>query len=391
MKFDDDEQAVAIANDSIYGLGGGVFSSNTARAECIARGIRTGTMWINNYHIFADFAPFGGYKQSGVGREQGAAGLHEYVQIKRLHVPTFADKNSNMTFQVLRDDNRVEGFCYACPTQLIAGHGSLSGIYKAIVELGCRRALVLTDPGVQRAGLADLAKNALVDFCLGIYDRITAEPDVESADGAVELARELRADCIVSVGGGSVIDIGKAVCVALKNGGKAKDYLNMQMLTEPQTPHIAIPTTAGTGSEVTSIAVFTSKAAGRKLFIVDPRIVPDVAILDPRFTMTLPRDRTASTAMDALTHAIEALTSPLANAVCDGHALQAIRLIGQNLPLVIDDGSNEQARLNMQIAATMAGMAFTIAQVGLCTAWRMRLACCTMCRTVLRAGSCFPG
>jgi alcohol dehydrogenase class IV len=365
IKFDDDEEAVAIANDSIYGLGGGVFSTNTARAERVARGVRTGTMWINNYHIFADFCPFGGYKQSGVGRELGAAGLHEYTQVKRIHVPAMADKNSNITFQLMSDSKKVEGFSYNCPTNVIAGHGSLSAIYKSAVDLGCRRALVLTDPGVREAGLADLVKDALVDFCAGIYDNIPPDPDLESVDAAVAAARELKADCIVSVGGGSVLDTGKAVAVTLKNGGKANDHLNMQVLTEPQTPHIAIPTTAGTGSEVTNIAVLTSKGAGRKLFIVDTRIMPNVAILDPRFTMTLPRNLTAATAMDAMTHAVEALMSIMANPVCDGQALHAIRLISENLPLVVADGKNEKARLNMQIAATMAGWAFTVAQVGL--------------------------
>jgi aldehyde dehydrogenase (NAD+) len=96
IRYDSDEEAMAIANDSIYGLGGGVFSSNNARAERVARGVRTGTMWINNYHVFADFCPFGGYKQSGVGRELGGAGLHEYTQIKRIHVPVLADHRSNI-------------------------------------------------------------------------------------------------------------------------------------------------------------------------------------------------------------------------------------------------------------------------------------------------------
>ena len=365
IKFDSDEEAVAIANDSIYGLGGGVFSTNTARAERVARGVRTGTMWINDYHIFADFCPFGGYKQSGVGRELGGPGLHEYIQVKRVHIPALADKNSNMTFQLMSDNKRVEGFSYNCPTNVIVGHGSLSAIYKAVVDLGCRRALILTDTGVRKAGLADLVESALVDFCVGIYDNIPPDPDLEAVDAAVAVARELKADCIVSVGGGSVLDTGKAVCVTLKNGGKANDHLNMQVLTEPQTPHIAVPTTAGTGSEVTNIAVITSKGAGRKLFIVDTRIMPNVAILDPRFTMTLPKDMTAATAMDAMTHAVEALMSMMSNQVCDGQALHAIRLISENLPLVVADGKNEKARLNMQIAATMAGWAFTIAQVGL--------------------------
>ena len=365
IKYDGDEEAVAIANDSIYGLGGGVFSGNTARAERVAHAVRTGTMWINNYHIFADFCPFGGYKQSGVGRELGMPGLYEYTQVKRIHVNAMADHRTNITFQLMSDYKKVDGFGYNCPTIVTAGHGALSSISKTISDLGCRRALVLTDPGVRKAGLAELVKDALSAFCVGIYDKIPADPDLETVDAATAAARELKADCIVSVGGGSVIDTAKGVCVTLKNGGKANDYLNMLTLTEPQTPHIAIPTTSGTGSEVTNVSVLTSKGAGRKLFIVDTRIVPNVAILDPRFTVSLPGSLTAATAMDALTHAVEAMTSIMANPICDGMALQAIRLISENLPLVIADGKNEKARLNMQIAATMAGWAFTVAQVGL--------------------------
>jgi alcohol dehydrogenase class IV len=200
---------------------------------------------------------------------------------------------------------------------------------------------------------------------VGVYDRIPTDPDMDAVDRATETARELRADCIVSVGGGSVIDAAKAVCVTLKNGGKANDHLNMLVLTEPQTPHIAIPTTSGTGSEVTSVAVLTNQNAGRKLFIVDTNIMPNVAILDPRFTLSLPKELSITTAMDAMTHAIEAMSSTMANPICDGLALQAIRLIHENLPVVVSDGRDEKARLNMQIAATMAGFAFTVAQVGL--------------------------
>ena len=365
IKYDSDEEAVAIANDSIYGLAGGVFSSNTARAERAAAGVRTGTMWINNYHIFSDFCPFGGYKQSGIGRDFGMECLHEYTQMKRIHVNSMAHNQTNMFFQLLSDYKKVDGFGYSCPTNVVAGHGALSSISKAIVDLGCKRALILTDPGVKAAGLADLVKNALADFCIGVFDKIPADPDLEAVDAATEAARELKADCIVSVGGGSVIDTAKGVCVTLKNGGKANDYLNFMVLTEPQTPHIAIPTTSGTGSEVTNIAVLTSHGAGRKLFIVDPKIIPNVAILDPRFTLGLPKLLTVTTAMDAMTHAVEAMTSIMSNLICDGMALQAIRLINEKLPLAVKDGKNEKARINLQVAATMAGWAFTIPQVGL--------------------------
>ena len=365
IKYDSDDEAVAIANDSMYGLGGGVFSRSNARAVRVAEKIRTGTVWINNYHIFADFCPFGGYKQSGVGRELGAAGLAEYTQIKRLHVNSFAAVESNFTMSCLSDETKVALVQYNCPTNVLSGHGTLHAIYKEIVNLGCKRALILTDPGVRKAGLTQKVQDALVEFCVGVFDDIAQDTDLDIVDAATAMARDLRADCIVSVGGGSVIDTAKAVCVTLKNGGKANDHIALNRLQEPQIPHIVIPTTSGTGSEVTNVAVIKSKMAGRKVFLVDPRIIPNTAILDPQFTMTLPKGLTASTAMDAMTHAVEALTSIMAQPICDGQALQAIRLIKENLPKVIAKPDDGLARNKVQIAATMAGWAFTIAQVGL--------------------------
>ncbi len=365
IKYDSDEEAVAIANDSIYGLGGGVFSRSNARAVRVAEQIRTGTVWINNYHIFADFCPFGGYKQSGVGRELGAAGLAEYTQIKRIHVNSFAAVESNFTMACISDETKIAFVQYNCPTNVISGHGTLPAIYKEMVNLGCKRALIMTDPGVRKAGLVERVQDALVEFCVGVFDDIAQDTDLDIVDAATAMARDLRADCIVSVGGGSVIDTAKAVCVTLKNGGKCNDHIAINRLQEPQIPHIVIPTTSGTGSEVTNVAVIKSKKAGRKVFMVDPRIIPNTAILDPQFTLTLPAGLTVTTAMDAMTHSVEALTSIMAQPICDGQALQAIRLIKENLPRVIANPKDEKARNQLQIAATMAGWAFTIAQVGL--------------------------
>ncbi|MRR15427.1 MAG: aldehyde dehydrogenase family protein [Deltaproteobacteria bacterium] len=365
IKYDSDEEAVAIANDSIYGLGGGVFSRSNARAVHIAEQIRTGTVWINNYHIFSDFCPFGGYKQSGVGRELGAAGLAEYTLVKRIHVNSFAAVKSNFTMSCLSDEIKVDFVQYNCPTNVISGHGTLPAIYKEIVNLGCKRALIMTDPGVRKAGLTKRVEDALVEFCVGVYDNIAQDTDLDIVDAATAMARDLKVDCIVSVGGGSVIDTAKAVCVTLKNGGKCNDHIAINRLQEPQIPHIVVPTTSGTGSEVTNVAVIKSKKAGRKVFLVDPRIIPNTAILDPQFTLNLPLGLTATTAMDAMTHAVEALTSIMAQPICDGQALQAIRLIKENLPRVIANPKDEKARNQLQIAATMAGWAFTIAQVGL--------------------------
>ncbi len=365
LKYDSEEEAVAIANDSIYGLAGGVFSRSNARAERIARKIKTGTMWINNYHAFGDFCPFGGYKQSGVGRELGHAGLAEYTQIKRVHVTAGADHKSNFTMKLFSDDPKIPFVQYITPTLVLAGHGALAAVYREVVRLQARRAMIVTDAGVRKAGLTDIVQEALGNFCVGVFDDVAQDTDLTTVDAATRMARDLGVDCIVSVGGGSVIDTAKAVCVTLKNGGQADDHLAIMRLTEPQTPHICIPTTSGTGSEVTSVSVIKSQTAGRKAYIVDHFIVPNTAILDPRMTMSLPKGLTATTAMDAMTHAMEALTSTMSNAICEGHALQAIRLIAENLPKAIADGQDEQARLNLQMAATAAGWAFNIAQVGL--------------------------
>jgi acyl-CoA reductase-like NAD-dependent aldehyde dehydrogenase/alcohol dehydrogenase class IV len=365
-RFDSDDEAVALANDSIYGLAGGVFSGDIGRAERIAAAVRTGTMWINNFHIFGDFAPFGGYKQSGFGRELGAAGLAEYTQIKRVHVNAQASRRANFTMNVFSDDPKIDFLQYKAPTNIVAGHGTLAGLSHHVVSLGCRRAMVLTDAGVRAAGLAALVERSLSDLCVGIYDEVPSDSDLATVDAAAARARELGADCVVSVGGGSVIDTAKAVCVTVTSGGEANDHIAIMRLTERQLPHIAIPTTAGTGSEVTNVAVIHNHTLGRKVYIIDPHIIPDVAVLDPCLTLNLPAPLTAATGMDAATHAIEALTSIIANKVCDGQALHALRLIRANLPRAVANGpADEEARLNMSVAAAMAGWAFTTAQVGI--------------------------
>jgi acyl-CoA reductase-like NAD-dependent aldehyde dehydrogenase/alcohol dehydrogenase class IV len=364
-RFDSDEEAVEIANDSMYGLAGGIFSNNNARAERIARQVRTGTMWINNFHIFGDYAPFGGYKQSGVGRELGAVGLSEYTQVKRIHMNASVSRKSNFMMNIFSDDPRIDALQYKAPSQVLAGHGMLASLPHAVVTLGCKRAMILTDAGVRQAGLTELVQNALCDFYVGAFDDVPADSDLSTVDAATAKARELDADCIVSVGGGSVIDTAKALCVTLKNGGEANDHVAFMRLTEPQTPHICIPTTAGTGSEVTNVAVIHSTKLDRKVYIVDEHIIPDVAILDPRFTITLPPRLTAATGMDAVTHAVEALTSTLAQTVCDGHALHALRLMREFLPVAVANGEDERARIQVSVAACMAGWAFSTAQVGL--------------------------
>lgn len=365
MKFDTDEEAIALANDSLYGLGGGVFTTDMNRAEKVAHGVKTGTMWVNEYHSFGDFCPFGGYKQSGVGREFGIGGLEEYTEVKRVSMSANGDREASLGLKMIFDYPNASSFSYQGSTKVNSGHGSLNSLINEVSRLGACRAMILTDPGVRDAGLADKARKALGSLCAGIFDDIAQDTDLETVDAAVDACRLAEADCIVSVGGGSVIDTAKVVAVTLALGGKANEHVAIQRLQEPVAPHIVVPTTSGTGSEVTTVAVIKSKNAGRKVFLVDPFIAPDVAILDPAFTMGLPKGLTATTAMDALTHAVEACTSIMANSICDGQALHAIRMITENLPKVIENPTDEKARSNMQVASTMAGWAFSVAQVGL--------------------------
>jgi len=361
MPFDDDDEAVAIANDSIYGLGGGVFSNDIGRAERIAARVKTGTVWINDYHAFADLMPFGGYKQSGVGRELGGYGLSEYTQIKRVHVCPHTDGTQKYTFPIMFDyPQPAKSFLFEGPTRIVAGPDSIIALQFEVTRLDRSRAVVITDKGIRDAGLLDRVVKALGSLCVGAFDGVVEDSGYTVVDKAVDYCRGVGADILVSLGGGSSMDTAKAVALTLTNGGKAIDNITLYKLCDPVMPHIAIPTTAGTGSEVSTIAVIKNEEIGRKFNIAEFVIAPNVAILDPHMTLSLPRMLTAATGMDALTHAIDGMCSIMRNAVCTGHGLNAIRLIAEHLPRVVENPNDVDARMQMQIAAAMAGWAFSI-------------------------------
>ena len=257
-------------------------------------------------------------------------------------------------------------FVYLGTTKVVFGVGSSSQEVEAEMHaLGCSRAVVVTDQGIIRAGLLDKITASLGPKCVGVYSDIPQDTGIDVIDKAAAFARDKGADILISVGGGSVIDTAKCMCILLTEGGSLTDHEGIQLLTRPQMPHIVISTTSGTGSEVTCVAVVLDKSKGQKILIVESFNAPRVSILDPALTAKLPPLLTASTGMDAFCHAVEAMTSIHHEPIADALALQAIRLLTKYLPRCIEHGSDLTVRGQVQLAATMAGWAFGNAMVGL--------------------------
>ncbi len=247
------------------------------------------------------------------------------------------------------------------PTRITASAGAAEKVARFAADAGIRKAILLSD-----RGLAPLAEK--IAGLLGPVHACTfldVEPDTGVAiiDAAAELARKHGADGVVSLGGGSVIDTGKGVAVALKKGGSVRPWIGTNTLKgEPVVPHLVLPTTAGTGSEVTPAAVV--KDGHVKLILWDDAVYPAACILDPLLTVKLPPTLTAATGMDALTHAIEAIHSVSSSPVTDALALHAIELIGDNLRECVHHGANLDARMSLLVASNLAGQAIANAFLG---------------------------
>ena len=255
-------------------------------------------------------------------------------------------------------------FNYFGPTKVVFGESSIRELPMEIDTLG-QKAILVTDQGLMSTGLVDEVQKIMGKNLAGTFSEVPQDSGMEVVDAGTAYAKSVAADVVVSLGGGSVIDTAKGMCILIKEGGSMRDYEGMQMLTRPQTPHIVIPTTAGTGSEVTAGSVILDREQGQKIINFEYFNTPRVAILDPKVTIGLPPHLTATTGMDAMTHAVESYVSLQRNPISDAAALHAIRLIVQYLPAAVDDGTNLVARGQMQIAALLAGWAFSNAMVGL--------------------------
>jgi alcohol dehydrogenase class IV len=257
-------------------------------------------------------------------------------------------------------------FLFYSPTRVDYGVNSAADVAVELGDLGCRRAVIVTDRFLlENTDLVTKLERALGTMSAGIFADVPPDSGVHVVDQGYEFARDRGAEGVVSIGGGSVIDTAKGVALLLREGGSLLDYLGFQMLTRKVAPHVCLPTTAGTGSEVTYIAVIKDHEKKQKLLFGDHHLIPDVAILDPLLTVGLPPDLTAATGMDALSHAVEAITSSQREPLSDALGLHAIRLVKQWLPLAVKDGADVKARGHMLVAATLAGAAFSNAQVGL--------------------------
>ena len=261
----------------------------------------------------------------------------------------------------------VPSFTITQPTQLHFGENAIQGLPQVIKSFGGSKPLVVIDPGLCKAGLdADItAPLEEAGMKYTVTAKVDPEPGLRLADGAAQLAKKNKCDCVVGAGGGSAMDIAKAAACLLTNGGKAADYLGLGKIKKPGVPKIMIPTSAGTGAEVTFTAVFINEKTGAKGGMNGAPLYPEAAILDPLLTLSLPPHVTASTGLDALIHALEAYTSVQAHPVSEMYSLQAMELILGNIRTAFADGRNVQARSNMLLGSLLGGKALAMAGVGL--------------------------
>ncbi|MCF6248262.1 MAG: iron-containing alcohol dehydrogenase [Desulfobacula sp.] len=254
------------------------------------------------------------------------------------------------------------------PVKIISGSKAVDNLPFELEQLGVSRPLIITDQGVAGAGLLSIVKNACSDSNISIgavYDQTPPDSSLSTVKQIAGLYRKTQCDSFVAVGGGSAIDTAKGVNLIIsENSDDLSQFAGAQIIKTPAKPLIVIPTTSGTGSEVTMVAVISDTDRNLKMAFTSHHLLPNVAILDPRMTLTLPASMTAATGMDALSHAMEAFISLQKNPISDAFCLSAIKLIGKTLPLAVKNGKDPDIRLTMANAATMAGIAFSNAMVG---------------------------
>jgi len=252
---------------------------------------------------------------------------------------------------------------FSFPNRIVFGAGSLARLSDLLREHNAKRVLLVTDKGLVDAGLADRVQNATSDAAdIILFDEVEPNPTESCVDRAAEALKSEGCDLVIGLGGGSAMDAAKAAALREHHHAPFESYEIQiggdQNMTESVSPIIAIPTTAGTGSEVGRSSVVTLKDGNRKAVICGPKLLPTVALCDPELTVGLPPHITAATGMDALTHNIEAYLSNFYHPICDAIALGGVKLVAQNLETAVKEGANIEARSNMMLASSMGAIAF---------------------------------
>ncbi len=261
--------------------------------------------------------------------------------------------------------NLLRNFSFELPTRIVYGADSAAKLPDCLRDEGYRNILIVTDKGIQESGLLApvMARLEEASLLCTVFDDVEANPKDYNVQAGAENAREYDVDCIVAIGGGSPIDCAKAISVVATHGGQVREYADRSKITERVLPLIAIPTTAGTGSEVTFGAVITDTENHVKFTVKHHQTAPKIALVDPKLTISMPPGLTAATGMDALTHAIEAYTATVAEPLADAAALYAIELIATHLKTAVIDGQNLEARAGMLLGSLLAGIGFSHSDV----------------------------
>ncbi len=260
-------------------------------------------------------------------------------------------------------DNKVMSL--RSPHLILAGLGAFERLGPEAKGMGASKALVVTDKGVMDSGTGKKAKELLEKEGIGVefYDQVLSDPDVACFEACLGMAKKQKFDLMVGIGGGSSMDIASITSVMLNNPGTVYDYFGVNLVKNPGVPTILIPTTSGTGAEVTPNAILTDTKEHLKKAVVSPYILPRLAIVDPLLAVTMPPSVTSSSGIDALTHAVESYTSNNANILTDLFAREAMILIGRSLRTAVANGNNVEARYDMSIGSLYAGISLANAGV----------------------------
>lgn len=251
-------------------------------------------------------------------------------------------------------------YAFFSPRKILFGFNSIKELGVEAKALGGSKALVVTDSGVIKAGMIEWIKSSLESQGISytIFDKVMADPPIRIVLECVRWIKDKDIDILIGLGGGSSLDTAKGAAIMASNSGKILDYCGKDLLPRPGLPKILIPTTSGTGSEVTKVLIITDEEEGMKKAIYSDYALADVAIIDPILTLSMPQTVTVDTGVDAFVHAIETFVATTATPFSDVLAIEAIRIIAKSLPVVYAKGECLEARYDMALGALFAGLAF---------------------------------